>query len=77
MYFGRVFVYDLSSKILLVSIYKRHSVLHPHHPHPRRHPHLHHAVPNPFYRVSRGEQLKDAGRPSHSCTGDYDDDDDC
>ena len=24
---------------------------------------------DPFYRVSRGEQLKDAGRPSHSCTG--------
>ena len=26
--------------------------------------------------MSRGEQLKDAGRPSHSCTGAWDDEDD-
>ena len=29
-----------------------------------------------FYRVSWGEQLKDAGRPSHNCTGADDNDDD-
>ena len=44
---------------------------HIHHPHLHHrhfhHPHFDHG--DPFYRVSRGEQLKDAGRPSHSCTG--------
>ena len=29
-----------------------------------------------FYRVSWEEQLKDAGRPSHNCTGADDNDDD-
>ena len=51
---------------------------HIHHPHLHHrhfhHPHFHHG--DPFYRVSRGEQLKDAGRPSHSCTGAFHGDDD-